>query len=754
MKNFFKLIYQPLFLKWSCLGIFCALILFSSFDRKPAPVQNSAYIDPQIGNVAPFLVPTFPTMHQPNQLVRMFPVRKDYLSDEIEAFPMLVYAHRRPGMMRIKAGASGFDQLKQQSMIVDHDLETYQPWLYEGYLIEDDIKISFTPGKKCGIYKIDFQENTNRNLIIQGKRSLSFRQLSPNSYALSETIINRDRGPDPRVLKLRVYAHLEFVDANQQPIHLKVEEHKDWLAISSPKEEELYLKYAVSYISPKQAKRNFKEIKNKDFQSVCQQAKTAWDEKMNQIQVKGGTEAQKRTFFTSLYRTYERMVDITEEGQYYDIYQQTVRQTDQPMYADDWVWDSYRSHHPLRTILNPEQEGDMVSSFIRMYQSSGWMPTFMQAFGNTMCMNSYHSSAIVLDAFNKGIRNFDADKAYQGISHTLNTRTFIPWRQGNPRTFLDDFFHQQGYFPSLALGEKENMPDQVVDDFEKRQPVPVTLGVSYDFWALGKLGEALSKEDHQRYLEFSKNYQKLWHPEHRLFMPKDINGNWVAIDPKLDGGLGYRDYYDENNGWTYAWDVQHDIEGLRALLGGKIAAEKRLDQLFREPLGKRKNQFYVDGSNSTGMVGQFSMGNEPSFHIPYLYNHFGAPWKTQQKTRFLLDTWFKDNIFGIPGDEDGGAMTSFVVFSSLGLYPVTPGIPVYDISSPIFEEASIQLTNGNTFTIKAPKASKRNKYIQSAKLNGKVLNKPQIKHETIMKGGILELKLDSLPNKSWGAEYL
>ncbi|GJM63222.1 GH92 family glycosyl hydrolase [Persicobacter diffluens] len=713
--------------------------------------ENSAYIDPQIGNVAPFLVPTFPTMHLPNQMVRMFPIRQDYLSDEIEAFPLLVYAHRRPGMMRLKVGTTDFSELKTSKMIVDHDLETYQPWFYEGYLIEEDIKLSFTPGKKCGFYQIDFQKNQNKHLILQGKQPLSFQRLSTHRYLLTETIMNKDRGLNPRTLKLKVYAYVEFVDKLNQPISdLKVDEHDGWLAISTQNHAQVFIKYGLSYISPAQAQKNFTEIAYDNFTTVMVRAKQAWDEKMNLIQVKGGTEAQKRTFFTSLYRTYERMVDITEDGQYFDVYQQKVQKTTQPMYADDWIWDSYRSHHPLRTILHPKQEGDMVNSFVRMYHSSGWMPTFMQAFGNTMCMNSYHTAAIFLDAYSKGITNFNAEAAYNGMEHTLTTRTFIPWRQGNPRETIDDFFHEKGYFPSLAIGEKESLPDQVVDSFEKRQPVPVTLGVCYDFWALGKLGERLEKKGYQQYLDFSKNYQQLWHPEHRLFMPKDSKGKWVEIDPKLDGGLGYRDYYDENNGWTYAWDVQHDIEGLTKLLGGTNAAADRLDQLFRESLGKRKSQFYVDGSNSTGMIGQFSMGNEPSFHIPYLYNRFGEPWKTQQKTRFVLDTWFKDNIFGIPGDEDGGAMTAFVVFTSLGIYPVTPGVPVYDITSPIFKEASIQLENGKTFTIQAALASKKNKYIQSAKINGKVLNQPYISHEQIMEGGTLTIELGPLPNRAWG----
>jgi predicted alpha-1,2-mannosidase len=385
-----------------------------------------------------------------------------------------------------------------------------------------------------------------------------------------------------------------------------------------------------------------------------------------------------------------------------------------------------------------------------MYKQSGWMPTFPQVHGNHMCMNAYHSSSIFLDGYRKGLRNYDVTSAYAGIRKNLMRGTFIPWRQGTPRRPIDDFYHQYGYFPSLKKGQKETEPQ--MDDFEKRQPVPVTLGISYDFWALAELGDDLGMRDTDYFHKRSQDYKNLWHPTYRLFMPKDESGDWVEIDPKLDGGRGYRQYYDENNGWTYAWDVPHDIDGFISLLGGKQAALDRLDQLFRENLGKRRNEFYLDGANSTGMVGQFSMGNEPSFHIPYLFNYFGAPWKTQQRTRFLLDVWFKDNIFGIPGDEDGGGMTAFVVFSAMGLYPVVPGLPYYDITSPIFEEIQISLKNGKTFTIKAPGASKEVKYIQSAQINGKPINAPFISHDQIMSGGILSLTLDKYPNKDWGVD--
>jgi predicted alpha-1,2-mannosidase len=186
------------------------------------------------------------------------------------------------------------------------------------------------------------------------------------------------------------------------------------------------------------------------------------------------------------------------------------------------------------------------------------------------------------------------------------------------------------------------------------------------------------------------------------------------------------------------------------MMGGKQKFENRLDQLFRESLERSKYELHAKFPDFTGIVGQYSMGNEPSFHIPYLYNYVGAPWKTQRQIRLLLDVWFKDNIFGIPGDEDGGGMTAFVVFSSMGFYPVTPGVPVYTIGSPLFEKVTIDLPNGKQFKLVANNCSVQNKYIQSAKLNGTVIDTPWFTHKQLTDGGTLELEMGPKPNKQWG----
>lgn len=716
------------------------------------------YVDPRIGNVARFLVPTFPTLQQPNQMLRTYPIKADYIADQVTSFPLHVMRHRGKGILQMRVSLGSIEPAKWTSrMAIDHELEVVKPWFYETYLLDDDITLRFAPGKKAAIYRIDFPDADQKNIFISGSGKMKAKSVASNAFVIKETITYVSRNNTARKpTTMSIWCYGELTDLKGKPIKdLQFETNKGKLsfACGDKASSSVLLKYAVSYISEEQARRNFTaEVAKKNLSRLSAEAKQAWETELGRIIVKGGTEGQKRSFYSALYRTNERMVDISEDGHYYSGYDEKIHKSDRPFYVDDWIWDTFRAHHPLRTILNPEQEEDMLHSYVEMSrQSGGWMPTFPQVTGNHPCMNCYHSSAIFLDAHRKGLNNFDINAAYAGIRKNLTEGTWIPWRQGAPATALDSQIRKLGFMPALRPGEIET--ESLVDGFERRQAVAVSLGRSYDTWVMSELAKDLGKaDDHKQFASISGEYTKLWHPEHRLFMPKDDAGKWIDIDPKSAGGKGYRDFYDENNGWTYAWLVQHDIPGLRSLLGGPEAMVKRLDELFREPLGMRRNMFYVNGSNSTGMVGQFSMGNEPSFHIPYLYNYCGAPWKTQQRTRFLLDVWFKDNIFGIPGDEDGGGMTAWVVFTSMGFYPVTPGEPIYTITSPIFSEIAINLPGNRQFKIVAPMSSRRNKYIQSAKLNGKPLDTPFITHDKIMAGGTLKLDLGEKPNRSWGIE--
>jgi predicted alpha-1,2-mannosidase len=295
---------------------------------------------------------------------------------------------------------------------------------------------------------------------------------------------------------------------------------------------------------------------------------------------------------------------------------------------------------------------------------------------------------------------------------------------------------------------------EAVDGWEKRQPVAVTLGTAYDCWCLAKIAEHLGKtKDAEYFYGRSFDYRNLFNYETGFFHPKDSKGNFIQpFDYDFCGGMGGREYYDENNAWEYRWDVKHNIPDLIEMMGGNEKFVNELDGMFARPMGRIKFEFYAKYPDHTGNVGQFSMANEPGMHVPYLYNYAGMPWKTQKRVRQMLDTWFRSDLMGVPGDEDGGGLTAFVLYSMLGFYPVTPGEPVYSIGSPVFPELTIHLTNGNKFKVVAEDVSRTNKYIQSATLNGKPLDAPVLHHEDLMAGGKLVLKMGDRPNKSWGTK--
>lgn len=718
--------------------IACSAVLLLTSTTVLAQQQNYGegnlkYVDPRIGNVGAILEPTRPTIQLPNQVIRMTPQRGDYMDDQISSFPLTVVSHRNGQAFAVKPALSAGDSKR---LTYDHDLEINRPWYYSTYLVDQDITVQFTPGKKAGIFRFEFPQNSSKALIFDryngGEGELKL--ISPKEVGGIETWSG-----------VKVY----FYGMLNAPATAEQNGKKLLLSFADKNIKTLELKYALSFISAEQAKKNFSnELKATTFEQQVKLGESAWSKVINQIQAVGGTEAQKRSFYTALYRCYERMVDITEDGQYYSGYDKQVHKTTRPFYVDDWVWDSYLAHHPLRTILDPAQEGDMLNSYVLMYQQSGWVPTFPLLYGDNPCMNGFHSTVTFLDGYRKGIRNYDLNVAYEGMLKNATQATMLPWKNG-PKTELEDFYYEKGFFPALKPGEQETV--KAVHGFEKRQAVAITLGHSYDDWALGQFAKELNKtEDYTRFNTRGNNYKNLWDNNLQLFMPKDKEGNWIKIDPKFDGGMGGRDYYDENNGWTYMWQVQHDVKGLIGLFGGVQNFENKLDQLYREPLGRSKYELWAKFPDFTGITGQFSMGNEPSFHIPYLYNFSKSPWKTQKRIRFLLDTWFKDNVFGIPGDEDGGGMSAFVVFSSMGFYPVTPGLPVYTIGSPIFENVTVNLQNGKQFQVLAAKSSAQNKYIQSAKFNGKLIDTPWFTHEQLMAGGKLELEMGPKPNKSWG----
>lgn len=687
------------------------------------------YVDTTIGNVGILLEPTRPTVFMPNSMVRVYPDRADALDDQIKSFPLTINSHRMQALFSIMPGEDG--------SAAAYDQEKTTPYYYSTRFDDSLIQTEFSPTERCGYFRLTFPD---------GKAAVVLANRVPGVLLTEDgTAVSGEE----RFSNMKAFVYGEF----SAPVTFKLEDLGDRNRVTalSPGARTLEFRYGISFISAEQAKRNLRrEIPEWGFEKVKEAAKARWNQVLGEVVVEGGTEAQRRIFYTALYRCFERMINITEDGRYYSGFDHQVHVDARPFYVDNWLWDTYRALEPLQTLLNPDVEADKIQSYVRMYQQSGTMPTFAILTGNYACMNGNHAAPWFADAWFKGVRNFDLKTAFEGVRKRSLEVTMLPWRLG-PKGPLDEFYANHGYMPSLRPGEKETDPQ--VHPFEKRQPVPVTLENSFDDWSIAQLARVLDKpQDEKLFLQRAANYKNLFRADKGLMWPKDSAGQWIEpLDPKFDGGMGGRDYYDENNGYTYTWDVTHDFNGLIALMGGAGKATANLDQLFREPLGRSKYEFQGKFPDSTSMAGQFSMGNEPSFAIPYIYDRLSAPWKTQKRVRMLLESFFTDRLQGIPGDEDGGGMSAFVVFSMMGFYPVTPGIPTYDIGSPVFEKTTIHLRNGKDFVIVANHASHENKYLQSVRLNGKVLDQVWFRHADIANGGTLELTMGDTPNMSLGS---
>ena len=715
-----------------------------------AELECVDYVNPYIGNISHLLVPTFPTIQLPNSLMRIYPTRGDYTSERLEGLPVVVTNHRERSAFRISVTQG--TELKP-IISTSWDQERVTPYSYYVQIADNTIDVSLAVSHQSAIYDFEFSNpdqpatvilcSDNGKMNAQGSHAEGYQQLSSS---------------------MRIFFSGEFSvkpiecgvlrDGEIQSGQARAEGHQASVAFRFPAgTRKVSLRYGISLIGETQASHNLaREQKGFNRLAVEKKGRKVWNETLGHIQVKGGSEDQKTVFYTSYYRTFERPVCLSEDGRYFSAFDGKIHNDDGvPFYTDDWIWDTYRAAHPLRALIFPTVEENIISSYLLMAEQMGtkWMPTFPEMTGDTRRMNSNHGVAMVADALYKGLQ-LDADRAFEYCRRGIEEKTLAPWC-GNPAGWIDDFYKQHGYIPALNEGEKETDPN--VHGFEKRQPVAVTLGTSYDEWCLSRIAQWRGDEENrQKYLRLSYNYRNVWNAETRFFHPKDKDGRFLPnFDYRFGGGLSAREAYDENNGWTYRWDVQHNLADLARMMGGREQMVANLDQTFAEGMGRGKREFYNQLPDQTGNIGQFTMANEPSLHIPYIYNYAGAPWKTQKRIRQCLGTWFRNDVMGVPGDEDGGGLTSFVVFSSMGFYPVTPGFPIYNIGSPLFTDVQVSLPGGKTFRIVAKDCSDTNKYIQSAKLNGKPLDKPWFTHDDIKKGGTLVLEMGSRPNKSWGS---
>jgi len=739
------------------LLVFLSGVTVAQVHQQKKPVD---YVSPNIGGIGQLLTATVPYVQRPHGMVRLAPVTTPgisdrYLADKIYGFPIgaaTLMASVGEGGNRPETYASDFD----------HDFETATPYYYEADLQTWKIKSEMTATEEAAYYRFTFPASAHAHLMIHGGEDAEFEVAGVDVVQGSQRI----DGPVGKISdtdhETREYFFAKFsrpIDSYQTWIKddishapkLKGDNIGIVTDIRTTGGEEIEVRVGISYIGTEQARRNLeREIPKWTFNRVKLETYAVWNDALSGIEVTGGTERQRTIFYTALYRSLGRMTDIAEDGKYFSGYDHAVHDAEEhDFYTDDGLWDTYRSLHPLQLLLNSRQQEDMVRSYLRMYEQSGWLPSFPSVAGEQAVMIGHHAAPFILDLYAKGYRDFDVEKAYSAIRKNATEATMLPWNRG-PLTNLDRVYFEKGFFPALDWGQSETVPEVTP---ERRQAVSVTIENSYDDWCAAQLARALGKQpDAEYFTKLAHNYQNVFNKETGFMAPKDADGQWVGhFDPKLGGGQGGRDYFTEVDSWLYTFGVQHDVAGTINLMGGRDAFNAKLDRLFVEQYGTSKYQFLEQFPDATGLVGLYAQGNEPSFHIPYLYDFSGQPWKTQRRVRQLMDVWYGDGPLGIPGDDDGGETSSWYVLSALGFYPVCPGSPVYEIGSPLFPKTIIRLAPGKLFTILANHVSARNKYIQSAELNGKPLDRPWFPHSAIANGGTLVLEMGDRPNTKWGS---
>ncbi len=484
------------------------------------------------------------------------------------------------------------------------------------------------------------------------------------------------------------------------------------VCVSFPTEsgEEVEVKIGTSFINFEQARRNLcSEIGDKSFEQLLSDTGEAWEEALGKIRIET-SETNREIFYTALQRCMLLPRDITEQGYHYSAFNGKIMPG--VMYTDFSLWDTFRSLHPLLALLEPDRVNAMIEALLNSYDEGGWIPKWPSP-GYSNIMHGTHGDAVIADAYVKGLRNYDERKALEAMMKNATTKGTGHYVA---RVGILDFI-RLGYVPTDKYGESAIR----------------TLEFSYDDFCIAQMARAMGDgELYGRMMARAMNYINILDPETRMVRGRNSDGQWRdAKDPSISGWAQGSDRDRETYFRNITLFVPHDVQGLANFMGGNKALEEYLDYFF-------DNDFYY-------------VGDEYSMHSPYLYNFIGKAWKTQRTIRRLLDYNFTNDSWGLPGNDDCGQMSSWYVMGAMGFYPVCPGIPAYQIGSPVVDRLELSLANGKTFTLIAENNSPENVYIQSAELNGQPYTKCWISHDDIMDGGTLVLRMGSRPNRKWGA---
>lgn len=606
---------------------------------------------------------------------------------------------------------------------------------YYRVLLKDyDINVELTATERCGIQRYTFPEGESA-VFLNLKKAMNW-DFTNDSYIeiIDSCTIQGYRFSEGWARDQHVYFRTRFskpfvsVEMDTTAIALKGKRvGTAYIArfnFDTEKGEQIVLSTALSGVSMEGAAKNMAaEAPHNDFDKYLAETKDNWNRQLGKIEVTGDNKDDKVNFYTALYHTMIAPTIYSDvDGAYYGP-DKKIHQTDGWVnYGTFSLWDTYRAAHPLFTYTEPQRVNDMVKSFIAFYEQNGRLPVWNFWGSETDMMIGYHAVPVIVDAYLKGIGDFDAEKALEACVATAN---------------LDDY-RGIGLYKKLGY-----IPYNIKDEYNAENwSLSKTLEYAFDDYCIAEMARKMGRTQlADEFYKRSQNYRNVFNPASSFMQPIDDKG---VFQPNFSPD-DYTAHICESNGWQYFWSVQQDIKGLIALTGGKDRFTEKLDSMFTYiPAGNADLPLF-----STGMIGQYAHGNEPSHHVIYLYNKVRQPWKTQKYAAQVMHDLYFNAPAGLCGNEDCGQMSAWYVFSAMGFYPVNPVSGEYEIGTPLFPEIQMHLDNGKTFTVLAPGVSRENIYIQSVKVNGQPYDKSYITHRQIMDGATVEFEMGPEPGNIW-----
>ncbi len=629
-----------------------------------------------------------------------------------------------------------------------HKAEDAKPYHYETYLADYDVTAEITPTERASVFKFTFPENKSSYIILDAFNMGSMVKIIPEERKIIGYCRNNNDGvPENFHNYFVVVFDKDFKWKHTWKDNWKLKENSPYsegdhvgaiIGFETELGEEVHVKVASSFISLEQAELNLsREIGTKSFDTVKKEAKASWENEFQRLIVEDDNIDNIRTFYSCLYRLllfprkfYE--IDKNEEIVHYSPYNGQVLPG--YMFTDNGFWDTFRAVFPFFNLMYPELNKQIMEGLANTYKESGWLPEWASP-GHRDCMIGSNSAPIIADAFLKGnVNEKDVATLLEAVLKNANVNEGRPVKSVGREGV--DYYNKLGYVP-YDVGINENAAR--------------TLEYAYADFTIAAMAEKLNKPElSKRFYKQSKNYENLFDPETKWMRGKNEDGTFQSPFNPLKWG----DAFTEGNSLHYSWSVFHDIQGLINLMGGNDDFTKMLDNVFTMP-PKFDDSYYgftIHEIREMQIVnmGNYAHGNQPIQHMIYLYNYANQPWKAQEKVRMVMDKLYAATPDGYCGDEDNGQTSAWYVFSALGFYPVTPGVPEYVIGSPLFDKVTMHLQNGNTFTIEADNNKDKNHFIQSMRLNNTTYNNTWIDYNEIQKGGTLYFKMDATPNKDFG----